>query len=657
MTDPALSRTAVAMPAHCIAVPIDAANAAASLRICAVLSVGDDGAAPVGLHADVDSRIILGALVDADDRVLDWLELWYQDLAGLGTAAESARHVLDNRVLDARWAQRSRAARDVASDEVMLTGFEDHSPPPTWLDPDGKTPIHPTDDSGSAWSLCTDDALLARCDLPAYSTSTHRYLVASTDTPRLAATTPDCPRNDHTCELSDVIAAAPNALPLNPAAGRIMVRRRAPLNLEHAVDIIGGRPLEDHTDAAAPDTAVIESIANAAHSAEPMGGWLLNSRADASTRLIEVLHLKLGLLRDVVSAVADATAALDRPFLNLTARSFRVRVPDARGRLPWLWMARAIPVEPGDAVQWSVPGSSVTWYLPSRTGQASVYQPLAATREVSGKGDVRVRDVSDTDGAVVIEGTLATQDLRDGETGTNPGDLLWLRLAPGAARIDLPARIVSDAAMAPGEYRFRSLEVALDADALAAVKQVAGVSIPDTRFDVVPLLSSPADLYAVAVIMIRALLVSRETTLATAVDAVMSLARQVSELHDPAIDLRDRVRSVIAGDARWSKSLGPQHLMHDALDAAGENEGATGDLVPPALWAAVLAAIVRCLPGVGPDSICADLGTPPHSAPASAYAPAIEALDDLLRHTRSLVAVDWSANRELHDVIRLAMSR
>jgi hypothetical protein len=76
------------------------------------------------------------------------------------------------------------------------------------------------------------------------------------------------------------------------------------------------------------------------------------------------------------------------------------------------------------------------------------------------------------------------------------------------------------------------------------------------------------------------------------------------------------------------------------------------DLVPADLWADTLAMIIRMLPGVGPDSVSADLGDAPAGAAHRVFDRAMQDLTKLLVRTRSLIFVDWRYNREVNAVIR-----
>jgi hypothetical protein len=98
----------------------------------------------------------------------------------------------------------------------------------------------------------------------------------------------------------------------------------------------------------------------------------------------------------------------------------------------------------------------------------------------------------------------------------------------------------------------------LSGPVLSALKQAEGAPISNSGFEVLPLLTSPCDMYAVAVLAIRILLVDDENTLAVALDETLSLARQVATEHDTNIVLGERLRRIVVKDRRWGQSLGPQ---------------------------------------------------------------------------------------------------
>ena len=130
-------------------------------------------------------------------------------------------------------------------------------------------------------------------------------------------------------------------------------------------------------------------------------------------------------------------------------------------------------------------------------------------------------------------------------------------------------------------------------------------------------------------------------------DEVLSLARQVAMEHDPAVSLGLRIHTIFDRDKRWLESLGPQHLVHEEVSPED-----AFDLVPAEVWWDVLAALVRTFPGIGPDSACADYGDAPSGGIHKVFDKLSGDLSSLLLRTRSLIVIDWRANREIHSVIR-----
>jgi hypothetical protein len=170
------------------------------------------------------------------------------------------------------------------------------------------------------------------------------------------------------------------------------------------------------------------------------------------------------------------------------------------------------------------------------------------------------------------------------------------------------------------------------------LQRAEGVPLPDVTFEVVPVLGTPCDLYALGVLAVRALLVDGDTTLAVALDEVLSLAREVGA--NP-----ERIREVVASDERWVRSLGPHRLVRDEI----EPDEAL-DLVPAELWWDVIGLIVRCFEGVSPGAERPNLAGV--GAPQLVFDPIEAGLRRLLTRTRSLVVIDWRYNREVNAVIR-----
>jgi len=243
-------------------------------------------------------------------------------------------------------------------------------------------------------------------------------------------------------------------------------------------------------------------------------------------------------------------------------------------------------------------------------------------------------------GKTVFEATLTPENgLRLGA-----GDLVRLVLSLRDRRVDLFATLEVDQEMAGGEFRLRGSPAELSEELSDALIGSEGRSLTDVVYQRVVARSTPSDLYALAVLGVRTLLVDDSLSLAVAVDELASLARRVDEEEQGT--LVERIGRVFASDERWGKSLGAHRLV---LDDVSVSEA--GAWVPDGLWHEVLALLVTMIPG-GKDSIARDLGDAPPGAPHVVFEGVQRALGLLMDRSLGLMLVDWSANREASGVIR-----
>src|SRR5205823_6479862 len=161
-------------------------------------------------------------------------------------------------------------------------------------------------------------------------------------------------------------------------------------------------------------------------------------------------------------------------------------------------------------------------------------------------------------------------------------------------------------ALAKGETRFRTVPQMLSDSIRDVLEQSAGASISNASFEILPLLSSPCDMYALGVLAVRVLLVDDENTLPVALDEMLSLARQVAIEHKPEVTLGKRLQAIIERDQRWAASLGPHRLIREE-----SIRKSAARIVPADLWWETIGVIVRLFPGIGPDSFCRDFGDAP----------------------------------------------
>jgi hypothetical protein len=642
------------VPEGHVAVPISEGQKGASLRVCVLVKTqpGSPGGSLVTLRSTLDGKVFLGCVADTSGKIHEWLELRVQCADVLRNTSLAGRVLLSNAMLDDRWQKQAQAFEQMGTAETLLCGWETANPLPTFLDVAALSPMCPKDErTGAYWRLCRDEAVLQSRGLPSYAGSLHRYLYLPESGAEmvLVPVTNGAPVNDHTRPLSEVCRNWTNMIPFNPAAGLILVTRHYPMDLDAFLDAIGGG-----TKRRRPGPSVIS--VDLGQGLPDIDGWIpdcagrlfLDSQGKYS-RLVEAFHLKLALLSDVVASVHSVIRCLQRPFLNLSEQSFRVDLSGRAGLLPFLWNARARLVEPGDAVATNVETTDLTYYMSPLIGETSVYRPAVTSLPVRGRASLRVRKVvTDSRDAVTVEGTLATQE----HVEPDRSDLVVLQLGLKSDDVCLYAHLSADSALAADEYRFRTLSHNLPADQVRDLRSSEGVLISEVPFEVIPLLSSPCDLYSLAVLAIRILLVDSCTNLPIAVDEMLSLAREVQAGYDGAEPLEMRVARVFRSDPRWLQSLGPHHLAEEGISP----EEALG-LVPEDLWWSTLALIVRMFPGLGPASLCRDYGDASPGGLHLAFESVLTDLNALILKTRCLVTPDMRSDMQIAAVIRQYMDR
>jgi len=638
------------LPDGYVAIPVSADQIHTPLRICALVRREPD---PIGGHLamlrdHIDARVFLGCVLDSGSRVQRWVEIWVQDLDSISTTVTACREALSNRVLDERWTHQFQVMDALDAGGVVRTGWETAHPLPTFLDLSTLEPVHPDDPVVEEnWTLCRDDALLTKMGLPAYSSTLHRYLFLPKEGEQttFVPVTPDAPTNTNTRSMDDMLREHRGVVPLNASGGLMLVREYNAVGYEEFSDLLSGATWEGelHGRTAIPSGVTPKEL-NEADPALPLGGRVFLGEHGRWGRIIETFHLKLRLLADAIGGVRSVAEEHQRPLLNLSADSFQIELGRPGHGLPFLWTARSVLSNPGDAISLPIVASDARYYLRAGSAGTSVYRPASAGAPIRGRGTVRIREVVlGTREQSILEGTFDTQEkLEAGHM-----DLLWLRVNLGHDRMDLYGYLDPESALATGEIRFRTIGQRLEERQIAALKAAAGVPLRNTPFEIVPLLSTPCDLYSLGVLAVRTLLVDNKTSLPVSLDEVLSLAHQVAVDHDGTTDLATRIRRLFDTDKRWVLSLGPQRLTYE--DVAPED---AFDLVPTDLWWDTLAMVVRTFPGVGPDSTCRDLGDAPVGGPHKVFDRALSDLESLLLRTRSLIVIDWRFNREIYAVIR-----
>ena len=175
---------------------------------------------------------------------------------------------------------------------------------------------------------------------------------------------------------------------------------------------------------------------------------------------------------------------------------------------------------------------------------------------------------------------------------------------------------------------------------------MAGLPLAKVPFELLPRLTSPYDLYALAVTGARVLLSAEENTLPIVIDELLSFAAQLAAEQNRQEPLGKRIIRLFRQEARWSRTLGPQNVRRQSTREGRQPE--TG--IPLELWAELLAVLVKSVPG-WPDSYCRDFGDAPPLALEVAFHGPLAELRRLEVILRGMVTNESEPNAEVQGAI------
>ena len=631
-------------------VPLSSDEAAANLRLCAVLREQPDAATGhlILLRQTPEARVILGAACDAEGSVREWLELWLQDI---DAQPPGETLVASNVARDTAWQQLVTRLRGADPEGSFSSRSEKIPPRPVFVDTatsQSWQPWHPATDAG-AIEVCRDDSALAAAGLPKYSEHTARFGRATSGGPfvqlnaeakTFSQSAPD------TVEMQTLQPKGAALVALNPGGGMIFARRFAPLAIEEFAELLGGRPWSGIVNAKRPFRlgGVYRQLDDETEM-RAGGQHYYGARRDQAGRLAEVLCLKLLLAEQCIRAVADEVRRTGLPLLNVTHDSFRVSLAATGGNLPFCWASRVTLVRPGDAIALDIASSNTRYFASRIPPTASIYRPEELGVPRAGVGNVRIRRIlTPADGGIALEGTLSSHE----RLSVQPNELLRLRLPlKDAGTVELIGYIDTKAAMAPGEAAFRTIPLNFDEARSATLRTYEGIPFSQVPFEVLQPLSSPCDIYSLGVLALRLLYAGSDLTLPVILDTALSLLRAATAEPSEA-SLETRILALLTSDERWLATLGPQNLIRPSKE--GEAAVVAGSL-PPEIWARVLASILPFFPGRSPDAFCRDLADAPTLAPHTPFDTALRVFGRALNSARALFLSDWKQNEEVVGIL------
>ena len=636
------------LPAGSILSPIHALAEGAPLAICIVVRAqapADD--TPFLLLPELpDARAFLGAVCDAEARITQWVEIWVQTLQTQDMAFSGYETQLNNWFFDQGWLLESdRLKRQLPRDFIaMRMEAHDNGPiliqAPVANDSAKLAKIHIT-----GWRVCTEDALLEAHGLAPYSTSPFRYFhePGVKENKTFLATSPDAPVNSHVQSLERLATTNGALAVFNPHAGFVRVTRHVPLNLDNYLQVLEGKPWQETGPLAGTGFSSGRYADLQEWSANPRGvPFLLHGDGTLADRLNEVFFLKLSVLLDAFKEVRSLVKTSQLPLLNLSTASFNVDLPETGGQFPALWSTRCRLARAGQGYPLKIKSTQQKYFIRLGRVAPSPFLPEGMGAHSFGIGNVQIRQVlSETDG-IVLEGTLVAEDY----LGLDPHDLLWFKLPLGEERLDFYAHVYKSENAGPREARFRTVPARLPEAAVAALKRTAGTRFPKSPYEVWPLLSSPCDLYSLAVLAVRVLLAHSQSDLPMILDEVSSLARRLGDDPKGNVDYVAMLKNLLGKDEKLVDLTSPHSLIGGQVAPL-----AARSAISTTIWMETIVWLLRLFPDAGTSSFCKDFGDVSPLALETVFDLPLQQLEILVLRLRSLLAPSLSENEELSSVL------
>ena len=602
----------------------------------------------ITLRQTSDADVLLGAVCDGADRIIELVELWVQSFDRIDSEKLGFQSSLNNVYFDSRWNSQLAslaASAPVSYVDISASGLDNQV---LVLDVKaGKAlPLQELIPASKAWELCRDEATLELARLPGYADSLARYLYQPADSVNsdFIPLTRACVENEFVKPLEELAGMGPGLVSFNPSAGKLAVRKMAHMDLQDFAALLGGEPWKGLDAAKSP--MLPEGISRTLQEIDHMrdgGEHLFRSDEGLGGRITEAFYLKIALWEELFTVVQDAVRRLQTPFYSLQHNSFRIRLAGISSHLPYLWAFRAELSDTPNSFLLPTLTQDTRFFKVLQPSGFSVYKPEAMTESLQSTGSLRLRKLRDIgQGEVVLEGTLATNERIE----ASKSDLVFIRIPLQSQSHEVFAQISAEDGLAQGELRFTTLGQAVTPDTRDALLACEGVPLPRVPFELMPVMRTPCDVYSLAVIGVEMLLVNSTSTLPVALHESLSLAREIAVMGDRETPLQDRIRKLLDTDPRWRKSLGPHCLLSDELTPEDARK-----LMPEDVWVHFLAVLIRLFPGVGPDSCHEDFGAVSPFALENAFDEPLEEIRALRIRAKSLLFTDWAKNDEIGQIL------
>lgn len=633
---------------------IHPANEGSPLRLCVLVAVNENSpAGPFVLLRELPgSRVYLGAICDAGERIQEWVEIWVQTLELRDLVFSNYQEQLTNHIFDQRWQAEFEMQKVNLPESVLVTGMEAIPPGPILI----KRGCAAGSDQMAAveftnWRVCQDDAALNSLGLPPYATSPFRYLQDTTATgaKTFLATSDDAPINSHVQSLNRLSDAHEVRALFNPHGGLIRATRFNPIPLEDYLQILEGGAWSGSISGGTRFSQKNIYAELQTWTASPKGmPFLMHGLEKSADRLNEVFFLKLALLRDMFREVRAYVKSQQLPLLNLMPSSFSVGLQNVGDQFPALWTAKGALVKPGQAHPLKIKSTEQRYFIRLGAIEPSPFLPEGLGAHSFGIGSVRIRNVLPEADGIVIEGTLVAEDY----LGLDSHDLLWFKLPLGEERLEFYAHVYTADAVGPKEARFRTVPAKLPEPLVANLKRSAGSVFQKAPYEIWPLLSSPCDLYSLGIMATRILLANNKTDLPVIVDEVLSLARNLGQDSVPEDALLSKLKSLLEREPKLLDLVSPHSLIE-----GNSPPSMARSQMGMELWLETICLLLRLFPGSGSQSWCKSFGDVSPLALETVFDRPIQELETILLRLRSSLVPSLAANEEIAQVLLAQLTR
>lgn len=610
-----------------------------------VYQVGDDCYKPRLLSQQNGALCYVAAMSDESGKIYSWHELWIQDpFAGIDPS-DIGTLSANNSLVDRAWLRYVSRLDEKDPTAIIKIGFDTPGCAAIWLNSSGDK-IHP---ELSKWTLCVDEDILKKYHLAPYATTMHRYLWnGDASNPAFVACTDDAPGGPN---VTVVDQQWDQCQPINFSGAMMMLKPSNTMTLGAFSELLSGniesmslRNLLRNPDSR--HSALLEkaTVAN-------KNPGLLYSKRNTPGQLAEIFHLKLCIIKGIITVVKDSVEHDQCPHFLLSPDSFHVSLSAPDSALPFMWAHRVSLIDLPHAVRKEIGDVREPIVFPLKSCVSSIYRSPAINGYHHGTASVRIRKVTEPDdeGLVTIEGTLSTdQVIRVGKL-----DIFTLEWAlPRGGRKQIVCRMEGRDSANDSEYRFVSLPTKFEEEVSSIVSGLKqSISSEKIDFLVIPRLGSTCDLYSLAITCLRTL-IHHPDGLSVMLDDLLSLLHLYnkrigdSEWQTGLGSLDDYVRSGDAGDV--INRLGPHRIISnpeiEASDAFRE--------IPSSLWWTTISFLLRLLPGECLDSFVKSYDDFNPRAMHRVFQQPLEELEILIEKSRGAIFGNHSANREILQVIR-----